>query len=160
MANEGETDAPVTAKGKRGRAGTRQVQAVPDAADGAADGGGDASSATALKKKDLLERVMALSKAKKKDVKDVVAIDAMVFAELTHFIADRLQAGTTDLYAEFTAVTEHQLMLHVLQNTSNNLSKAARTLGISRTTLRNKLSSLGITIERSTAVEEEAAAKP
>jgi len=81
MANEGETDAPVTAKGKRGRAGTRQVQAVPDAADGAADAGGDASSGTALKKKDLLERVMALSKAKKKDVKDVVETTLKVLGE-------------------------------------------------------------------------------
>ena len=45
--------------------------------------------------------------------------------------------------------------LQVLRHTDNNLTQAARLLGISRVTLRNKLAALGIAIERSSSVEEE-----
>lgn len=74
---------------------------------------------------------------------------------LGRFIEDRLQAGSTDLHAEFLARTEKQLFLHVLRHTEYNLSHAARILGISRATLRNKMIFLGITIDRSIAVEPD-----
>jgi two-component system nitrogen regulation response regulator GlnG len=73
---------------------------------------------------------------------------------LAAFIRERLAAGTTDLHAEVLARTERLLLLEVLAFTSYNLSQAARTLGISRTTLRAKMTALGISLDRTTTVEE------
>jgi two-component system nitrogen regulation response regulator GlnG len=81
-------------------------------------------------------------------------VGEMVSADLTRLIENRLQAGSTDLYAEFHAITERLLLLRVLQYTENNLTQAARILGISRVTLRSKLGLLGVTIERSTTMDE------
>jgi transcriptional regulator with GAF, ATPase, and Fis domain len=78
------------------------------------------------------------------------------FPDLARYIQDRLHAGTTDLHAEMQAVTDRVLLLSVLAFTSNNLTQAARLLGISRATLRSRLATLGITMERSTSLEEEA----
>jgi two-component system nitrogen regulation response regulator GlnG len=76
-------------------------------------------------------------------------------ADLTRFVQQRLEADSTDLHAEFLAVTERQLLLQVLRHTENNLTQAARILGISRVTLRNKLASLGYSLERSTTVADD-----
>jgi two-component system nitrogen regulation response regulator GlnG len=78
------------------------------------------------------------------------------FFYLDRYIQERLRAGTADLHAEMHAVMDRVLLLNVLAFTSNNLTQAARILGISRVTLRSKLASLGIVVERSTALEEEA----
>ncbi len=83
------------------------------------------------------------------------APEPQAFPDLTRIIQDRLDAESTDLYAEFQAVTERQLFLHVLRHTDNNLTRAAQILGISRTTLRSKLTALGLTIERSASLEKE-----
>jgi len=61
-----------------------------------------------------------------------------------HFVAERLKAGTDNLYAEAIAIAEHQLIRQVLAYTEGNQLKAATLLGISRVTLRSKLRSLGI----------------
>jgi len=79
------------------------------------------------------------------------------FPDLTSFIQDRLQAGSTDLRGELLAATERHLLIEVLRHTGNNQSQAARILGITRATLRTKLASLGLLIERSTLLEEERA---
>jgi transcriptional regulator with GAF, ATPase, and Fis domain len=76
------------------------------------------------------------------------------FPELGRYIADRLQAGTTNLDAELRAVTDRLLLVSVLTHAGNNLTQAARTLGISRATLRSRLAALGISLERSTSLEE------
>jgi two-component system nitrogen regulation response regulator GlnG len=60
------------------------------------------------------------------------------------FIHRRLREGSENLYDEWTAMTERQLLSHVLDHTGGNISHAARILGISRRTLRTKLHSLGI----------------
>jgi two-component system nitrogen regulation response regulator GlnG len=75
--------------------------------------------------------------------------------DLIRFIQDRIKAGSTNLYVELQDVTDRLLFLQVLRSTDSNLSGAARILGISRTTLRNKLGGLGITIERSAALGQE-----
>lgn len=60
------------------------------------------------------------------------------------FIANRLESGTDNLYAEAMAIAERQLIRQVLAHTDGNQFKAATLLGISRVTLRSKLKSLGI----------------
>jgi nitrogen regulation protein NR(I) len=75
--------------------------------------------------------------------------------DLEQFIQERLCAGSKDLYAEWQALTDRQLLTHLLRHTGNNLSQAARILGINRSTLRSKLSALGITVEKPASAEEE-----
>jgi two-component system nitrogen regulation response regulator GlnG len=72
-----------------------------------------------------------------------------------HFIGERLQAGSEDLYAEALALMERQLLTAVLRHTAGNQVQAARILGITRGSLRTKIRALGITIERSVWSENE-----
>ena len=60
------------------------------------------------------------------------------------FVAERLEAGSDNLYAEAITTAESQLFRQVLRFTKGNQLKAAAILGISRVTLRSKLKSLGI----------------
>ncbi len=60
------------------------------------------------------------------------------------FVAERLEAGSKNLYAEAIASAESQLFRQVLQHTGGNQLKASTILGISRVTLRSKLKNLGI----------------
>ncbi|TWU02633.1 sigma-54-dependent transcriptional regulator [Stieleria varia] len=62
------------------------------------------------------------------------------------FVADRLNAGSTNLYHEAITIAERQLIRQVLTHTSGNQLKAANILGISRVTLRSKIKSLAIDI--------------
>ena len=64
--------------------------------------------------------------------------------DLTRFIRERLAAGSNDLHEEYTALTERHLFLQVLEHTGNNLTQAAKVLGINRGTLRTRLEALGI----------------
>jgi two-component system nitrogen regulation response regulator GlnG len=73
---------------------------------------------------------------------------------LLAWIRSRLAAEATDLHAEVVGRIERLLLLEVLTHSDYNLSQAARTLGISRTTLRAKMSTLGIALERSTSIDE------
>jgi len=63
-------------------------------------------------------------------------------------IRERLQSGTEKVYEEVIEAVERQLFREVLQHTSGNQSQASQILGISRPTLRAKLSKLGLVIER------------
>jgi two-component system nitrogen regulation response regulator GlnG len=76
-------------------------------------------------------------------------------ADLEQFIQERLRAGSQDLYAEWQALTDRHLLTHVLRHTGNNLSQAARILGINRATLRTKLSALGISGESPVSAQDE-----
>jgi two-component system nitrogen regulation response regulator GlnG len=79
----------------------------------------------------------------------------LTVADLERFIADRLRAGSKDLYAEWQAFAERHLLNLVLRHTGNNLSQTARILGIHRSTLRSKLNALGILVEKSLHSEDE-----
>jgi two-component system nitrogen regulation response regulator GlnG len=69
-------------------------------------------------------------------------------SNLSGFVRDQLQAGSTTLYADVQALTDRHLLTEVLRHTAGNLSQAARILGITRATLRSKLNALGIAAEQ------------
>jgi len=73
------------------------------------------------------------------------------YGGLTAYVEDQLAAGSTRLYADYQALTDRHLLALVLRHTGGNLSRAASTLGITRATLRSKLATLGIPIERPAA---------
>jgi two-component system nitrogen regulation response regulator GlnG len=77
------------------------------------------------------------------------------FPDLQRYIQARLSVVQSDLYADFQAATERVLFLEVLNRTGNNLTQAAKILGISRATLRNRLGVLGISVERVASIEDE-----
>lgn len=68
---------------------------------------------------------------------------------LDDYIGRRLRAGDSELFVDVVRDVKHRLLTQALQQSSGNQLQAARLLGISRSTLRNELRSLGITVERS-----------
>jgi two-component system nitrogen regulation response regulator GlnG len=75
---------------------------------------------------------------------------------MAQFIDQQLAAGAEDLYAQALRRLERLLVTKVLQHTSGNQLQAAKVLGITRGSLRNKVRELGITISRT--VEDDGAA--
>ncbi|VTR93644.1 response regulator with -like aaa-type and dna-binding domains : Response regulator with CheY-like receiver, AAA-type ATPase, and DNA-binding domains OS=Singulisphaera acidiphila (strain ATCC BAA-1392 / DSM 18658 / VKM B-2454 / MOB10) GN=Sinac_1278 PE=4 SV=1: Response_reg: Sigma54_activat: HTH_8 [Gemmata massiliana] len=71
------------------------------------------------------------------------------------FIAERLDAGSRELYSECLTVLERQLLTRVLERTGGNQLRAAELLGITRGSLRHKLRALGLTIERSLSADDD-----
>jgi DNA-binding NtrC family response regulator len=69
--------------------------------------------------------------------------------DLQHYIRERLDAGSVNLYDEALQLLERQLVTEVLRHTSGNQVQAAKILGITRNSLRHKIRTLDITIERS-----------
>ncbi len=81
-------------------------------------------------------------------------------AALENFIDSRIQAHSTDLYAEMLAYVERIVLTRVLRHTGANQSTAAKLLGITRGSLRNKIRTLGIRIDQVVNVSERSDAKP
>ena len=73
------------------------------------------------------------------------------------FVAERLDAGSNDLYAECLAVMERQLLARVLQRTGGNQLRAAERLGITRSSLRHKLRALGLSVEKGVRADDDPA---
>jgi two-component system nitrogen regulation response regulator GlnG len=67
-------------------------------------------------------------------------------SDLAGLIKSRLASGSENLYAEALEYMERYVVTRVLQTTGGNQSKAAKILGITRGSLRNKTHSLGIKI--------------
>jgi DNA-binding NtrC family response regulator len=67
---------------------------------------------------------------------------------IEQFLQDRLQAGGENLHGEWMTLMERQLITRVLRHTSGNQVQAAKILGIDRGSLRSKIRSLGISLER------------
>jgi two-component system nitrogen regulation response regulator GlnG len=65
------------------------------------------------------------------------------------FVTGRIASGTENLYAESLERMEREVLVRVLRHTDGNQLQAARLLGITRGSLRNKIRALGITIARS-----------
>jgi two-component system nitrogen regulation response regulator GlnG len=71
------------------------------------------------------------------------------------FILQRLEEGSTALYAETHQHLDRLLLRLVLRSTNGNQVRAARTLGISRQTLRSKTRELGISLTGNDASDED-----
>lgn len=67
--------------------------------------------------------------------------------DFARFLAARQAAASHDLYAESLQWMERLLLQRVLQETQGNQSKAAEWLGITRSSLRHKIKTLGLTID-------------
>ena len=76
------------------------------------------------------------------------------YGGLTAFVQDQLRASTNKLYSDYQALTDKHLLTQVLRHTGGNLSQAARVLGITRATLRTKLNTIGIQVERPVSSED------
>ncbi|MGH7192671.1 MAG: sigma-54 interaction domain-containing protein, partial [Candidatus Saccharimonadales bacterium] len=75
--------------------------------------------------------------------------------QLEHFIDDSLETGNDDLYAHSLAQLERYLFTRVLGHTAGNQSRAAKMLGITRGSLRNKIRLLKISIDQVVSVDDE-----
>jgi two-component system, NtrC family, response regulator AtoC len=65
------------------------------------------------------------------------------------FVGERIGSASENLYSEALERMERELIVRVLRHTDGNQLQAARILGITRGSLRNKIRSLGISIARS-----------
>jgi DNA-binding NtrC family response regulator len=75
--------------------------------------------------------------------------------DLKQFVDDRLENGSTDLYAEALEFMERYVVTRVLRVCDGNQSKAARMLGITRGCLRSKVRALKVSIDTLVQVEGE-----
>jgi two-component system nitrogen regulation response regulator GlnG len=64
------------------------------------------------------------------------------------FVDGKIAGGTQNLYAEALERMEREILMRVLKHTDGNQLQAARILGITRGSLRNKIRALGISISR------------
>jgi two-component system nitrogen regulation response regulator GlnG len=71
------------------------------------------------------------------------------------FVGGRIAANSENLYAEALERMEREVLLRVLKHTDGNQLQAARILGITRGSLRNKIRTLGISIARSICSDDE-----
>jgi two-component system nitrogen regulation response regulator GlnG len=76
--------------------------------------------------------------------------------EFETFVDKQLREGTEDLYSETLGYMERMLLTRVLKHTDGNQSRAAKILGITRGSLRNKIRTLRITIDQVVGVDEGA----
>jgi two-component system nitrogen regulation response regulator GlnG len=88
------------------------------------------------------------------------AVDSGPECNLSQIIEQRLRAGSTALYAETLEAMERTLLTSVLTHTEGNQSKAAEILGITRGSLRNKIRTLGISIDRTVNLDDNGSADP
>jgi two-component system nitrogen regulation response regulator GlnG len=75
---------------------------------------------------------------------DTPSVVPSAFHDLDHFIDEGLEHGASELYSRWQGVTELHLFQRVLHHTEGNISKAAKLLGIHRSTLRTKIAALGL----------------
>jgi two-component system nitrogen regulation response regulator GlnG len=79
-------------------------------------------------------------------------------SDLKPFVDECLQAGSTDMYMASVEMMERYLLTRVLRHTRGNQSQAARMLGITRGSLRNKMRALHIQLGSTVKVDDLEAA--
>ncbi|MCA9157117.1 MAG: hypothetical protein KDA72_02245, partial [Planctomycetales bacterium] len=78
--------------------------------------------------------------------------DNALVQELDKLAQQRLQEHSMNVYQEVVAVAERTAIVAALRVTNGNLTETARRLGISRTTLRAKTSSLDISVDQNASI--------
>jgi two-component system nitrogen regulation response regulator GlnG len=73
---------------------------------------------------------------------------------LDEFIGSQLRQGTVSLYDDVIACVERKIISTTLRHVAGNQAEAARILGVTRTTLRQKIQKLGIRIDRTVQADE------
>ncbi|HEV3144508.1 MAG TPA: helix-turn-helix domain-containing protein [Gemmataceae bacterium] len=81
------------------------------------------------------------------DASTTPVIDARSL-DVGQLIAGLLSAQETDIFRKVNTAVERVVIEAVLRHVRGNQVAASQMLGISRTTLRNKMKSFGLTIER------------
>jgi DNA-binding NtrC family response regulator len=81
-------------------------------------------------------------------------------SDLRAFVDECLRRGSEQMYASAVEMMERYLITRVLRHAQGNQSQAARMLGITRGSLRNKMRTLGIQIGNTVNVDELASAEP
>jgi two-component system nitrogen regulation response regulator GlnG len=76
-------------------------------------------------------------------------------ATFERFIDEQLRDGASSLYADAVTLLERLLLTRVLKHTAGNQSQAAKILGITRGSLRNKIRQLRITIGPVVSIDED-----
>ncbi len=76
-------------------------------------------------------------------------------ADLAGFVDERLRAESHDLYAETLELMERYVLTRTLKMSGGNQSQTAKTLGITRGSLRHKIRALGIRIDQVVKVAGE-----
>ncbi len=71
------------------------------------------------------------------------------------FLEQHLHDGSKNLYDDWQKLTERYLLTRVLRYTQGNQVQAAKILGMARNSLRSKIRSLGIIIDRSIGTSDE-----
>lgn len=73
--------------------------------------------------------------------------------QIQNFVEERLQEGTTNLYAEAIEVMERYLFTRVLQATGGNQTKTSEILGITRGKVRDRIAAFNITLGKKVTIE-------
>lgn len=74
-------------------------------------------------------------------------------SDIGQLIEARLQAGSTNLYAEALEMMEKYLLTRVLQASQANQSKAAEILGITRGKVRDRIAAFGINLDKNVSID-------
>jgi two-component system nitrogen regulation response regulator GlnG len=85
---------------------------------------------------------------------DLAARPAPLAFDLVRLIDTLLQSGEHDLYAKVVEATERILLPQVLRHTHGHQAQASELLGLARATLRTKLRSLGVVVDKVVAEPE------
>jgi DNA-binding NtrC family response regulator len=86
--------------------------------------------------------------------------EATPASDLRAFVDECLRRGSEQMYAAGVEMMERYLISRVLRHAQGNQSQAARMLGITRGSLRNKMRILGIQIGNTVNVDQLASAEP
>jgi len=68
--------------------------------------------------------------------------------DLSTLIESLLQQGAKDVYAKVVESVERLLLSRVLSHTRGHQTQASELLGLNRATLRHKLRTLGLTVDK------------
>ena len=75
--------------------------------------------------------------------------------DLTGLIETLLQRGEKDLHSKVIEMVERQLFAQVLRHTHGHQSQASELLGLNRSTLRQRLKALGLTVDKVLVADQE-----